>query len=279
MSDRTKCSNKQRKMETIADCLKKHPEGICPTILAFETGIGHGCIRRILREMKKDCVVRQKYPRGPYYLVQDSTHGIKKDPKFQNITLQCRAKNPIERVKKVYEYKIATLSIESGKKSGKITGRISAEPPLTHREMCLMGDFFISLIGELFGETPDPHDIQVVTLEVNWDYPNMRLEGVSCITLEDLFGLEKVYNREDGVRHEYKVKVALTLKEFRTLLIDGFSAVSVASRIGVLEEGQGGLNEGMEKVIKGLSYLNGLLKSLEAMIDDDKKTSDAHTGD
>ena len=77
------------------------------------------------------------------------------------------------------------------------------------------------------GERPPPQSILVVTCEVNEDHQGIRIDGANSITLTSFIGdLERIYNRENGLRSEIKVQ-GTTLDAIYSLLKGGVSVYSM----------------------------------------------------
>jgi hypothetical protein len=74
----------------------------------------------------------------------------------------------------------------------------------------------------------DLEQIELKTFELNRDYLGVRVDTPICITQKGLFDIvERVYQKEEGVRHEWKVSKNMSLLEFESLLQGGVTAYNV----------------------------------------------------
>ncbi len=56
------------------------------------------------------------------------------------------------------------------------------------------------------------------TIEFNKDYSNLRLDGLNCITVDNLVEQFKLYQKKRGLRIEHKTKVPLTVENIVDML-------------------------------------------------------------
>lgn len=259
MPKKTGCLDKEHKKQTIIDFLKRFPEGAVAKHISLMTDIDYSTVRGILRNLLKEGIVAQKFERGPYCLVQDFTHGMKMEPKFHNILLQVTPDKPIKKFKEVFQSEIACLRIESGIKSKKITGVISANPPLTHRETCLMAEKFMHLSKQEFSMEISPDDVKFINIEINWDYNGLRLEGCNCITLKSFGLIEKLYNKKECIRHEYRFSGIFTYKDFINLTFGGVQYASIISQNNLFISEQ-------KKIEQEICTLNNTVKNMMLLL-------------
>ena len=67
------------------------------------------------------------------------------------------------------------------------------------------------------------------------DNEKRRLEGVKCVTFEDLEGfLEKYYNKGEGMRKEIRVSVPTPIDHLTALMRGGQPAYELSQMVGLL---------------------------------------------
>ena len=68
------------------------------------------------------------------------------------------------------------------------------------------------------GYYPLSKNIIISSIEFNQDYVNLRLDGVNCITLDTLIEQFKLYQKENGLRIEHKLKIPVRLETIVDML-------------------------------------------------------------
>jgi hypothetical protein len=79
-------------------------------------------------------------------------------------------------------------------------------------------------------------DVLITTVEFNRDFIGIQLDGsLHCYTRNDLNGfVERLYQRDDSLRHEYKVSRKMSVTQFEALLDRGPLEFGLASSIHLL---------------------------------------------
>jgi hypothetical protein len=110
----------------------------------------------------------------------------------------------------------------------------------------------------------DLEQIELKTFELNRDYLGVRVDRPTCITRVGLYDMvERVYQKEEGVRHEWKVNKSMSLLEFESLLQGGVSSYNITQANFVLVQE-------VRKLAEALKYTNAQLlqqsKILESLL-------------
>jgi len=107
-------------------------------------------------------------------------------------------------------------------------------------------------------------DIVLKTFELNRDFVGVRLDRSQCITRKGLFDMvERIYQREDCVRHEFKVSRDVSLTEFESLLQGGVSSYNVTqSSFALIQE----VRKLAEAIKSTNQYLSDQSKILEGVV-------------
>jgi len=81
-----------------------------------------------------------------------------------------------------------------------------------------MAGYFQEQINKYSKAILSYRQISVKTIEFNRDYTNLRLDGVKCITLDNLVEQFKVYQKKLGLRIEHKTKVLFNVQNVIDML-------------------------------------------------------------
>lgn len=245
--------SKQEKLRRIVDILDKYPEGAQPKTISRKTGLNHNTVRAYLIALRSSGHV--KMLSNGFYLVTKTSHGVgvgvEKLPKIHNINLSYDASSlsykHTEKTVTVDDVKIRAVF---GVKNKKITGSISAEPPLNYREFKFAVNEFKYLVRSVIGFCPFDDSILVTSCELNQDYGDLRIDGCNSLTIKTVLGdLEKIYNKRNCLRSEIRVK-SLPLQSVYALLKGGIISYNIIER-------QTSIEEKVDEQIKAIKYLNG----------------------
>jgi hypothetical protein len=104
------------------------------------------------------------------------------------------------------------------------------------------------------------NDLELLTFECNKDYYGVRIDGVSCVTKKDLFGMvERVYQKEENlVRKEWKITEPTSVTAFEAALRKG---VENHDRVQASFE----LKEEVKRVAEAMKFANSRLYQLEKL--------------
>ena len=207
----TKCDhkdhsrNKGEKLNSIRRVLQNHPEGVLAKIVANETKapkVTYSTVRKYLPELVEMGDAYQEHGTKLYKSVTNETYGVTGSPKVQNVRLRYVCPNgTISEHKKVTEIMdTIKMQVTLGKTHNLATTVISAEPPMSLRELKVMVCTFRRIIKEKIGLDVMENVIEVSEIELITDFRKIRLDGLNAITLISFFGyMEKWYNKKENM--------------------------------------------------------------------------------
>lgn len=115
--------------------------------------------------------------------------------------------------------------------SGKATLRISADNPLNVSSLCMAYAYFSEWLSQRYTGSITPKEVYISSIEFNKDYINLKLDGVCCITLDNLIEQFKVYQKKLGMRIEHKTKVSLTVENVLDMLTNNPNSLEVNMKL------------------------------------------------
>ena len=248
----TRTIGKLKKVEKIMKAVESEPAGITPKIMALMTGINQNTIKGLLKDMKG---VKNEI-RGVYRLVGLGRDSIKTifEFNFHNITLSCDLKGYTGiRIDTSLSSGLINYRFEIGEVSKQATLHISTEYPINISAIESVYMTFAGLVEKYAGYKPETKDVTVSSIEFNQDYANLKLEGVNCITLENLIEQFKLYQKTNGLRVEHKIKVPIQLETIMDMLTNSSISSDIYDNILSLKKGQD-LNLDMLKKVYNLLY-------------------------
>lgn len=251
------------KEELIIKSLSQHLEGLTPKFIALYTRINVNTIKSILKKLEEKGEVTLKDGiRGFYILVENSPHSSIFDWNFHNAQLNYSVPEyGGNAISETFEFGLIRYDFNIGKKSKQANIHIITEHPIPLSTISVCFSYFSLLIQRYTGCTPNINDINVSCIEFNQDYANLRLEGASCITLTDLLNQFKIYQKENGVRIEYKLTVPIKPETIFSLLNKQGYSLSLLQDMNLLKTKQESIEKSM-KNIKGL--LSAILNKLSS---------------
>lgn len=265
------CRNKQEKIDKILEALKNAPEGLTPKEMARRTGIKHSTVKSYLRELDGKGIVERKV-RG-LYVVSEKGHEDIDLPNIHNMRLMAELPEDldIEHEEREIEFPFAEMTVEIGETHHRATGTVSAEPPLPFEVGCLLGKVFGYEVERAVGyEVDHEEDVMVSSCEFNKDHFGVRLDGINSVTLRDLYeGVEeKLYQRDESIRHETRILRSLTLEDLSNLVAKGTTLSHFSKRYRNIESKVGKVHEDYQKMVEGLVRTNKLNRKLLDKLDE-----------
>jgi len=254
---------KIEKMKSIVKHIELYPDGIQPKQLAREIGLNHNTVKAYLRELESLGIVKRDV--YGWYRVVKTTHTLP-EPKLQNFVLSYKIPNEreVNSVDTTYDVKIAKLHFTIGKESKQATGHVSAEPPVSVKEAHLISEIFKVLILKEIDYIPNAEEIYFKTVEFNWDYFGIRMDGINCITLLTINGLvEKLYNKPYAVRHEIKGAIPFNSDNLLILLNNGVMCNNVLSSIDMLDKRISNIEKNTSKIGTVIPKLLNIIEKLK----------------
>ena len=200
--------------------MARHPEGITPKLIAYNTSINVNTVKSILPKLKGI----RKTVRGFYKVVEGGDAPLSLTPDaltdwtFHNcimstITSYTKPNN----ISSTYSFGLINLEFTISK-TGNATLRVATDTPLNVSSICLVYAYFLMLLKEHSQQIFLMNEVYIKTIEFNRDYSNLRLDGVNCITVDSLIEQFKIYQKRRGLRIEHKTKIPLTVENVVDML-------------------------------------------------------------
>jgi len=247
--------------ERILDELKKASEPLTPKQVHVRTRIRHNTVRVYVRQLRTEGLVDQPYPGAYSYKTQPRCE--EPPPRVQNLILSVAApwlRNKIETIKE--QVGDVGIRIIFGVKRRKVTGLISREQGMDYTQTIMALELFRLFIAQRTDQDIDYDKIEVHSCEFLEDYSQLRLDGVKCVTVKSFLGdLERVYNREHGLRSEVKVQPQ-DVNTIMTLLKGGVSSYNILQGQFLMVQKIEHLTEAVKGSNRLTSTLIGLMKEL-----------------
>ena len=252
------------KKKTILKKIKESEIELSPKEIAQKTSINHSTVRVYLRQLLREGKIVQPYP-GSY--CSRITHGMMMAPlRTHNVILTVEA--PWLSFSDDYTewFGDVKVRVQFGFQRHKITGRISCDAGMDKNSIHFALSRFYDIVKEKTSHELD--DVVVKTFEMNRDYAGVRLDGFKCYTKKGLFGvIERIYQKDDLVRHEHKITKPMTIDEFTALMRGGVTEYNlqqglfmVVQEVKALTETQKFVNE---KIMQLIRLQNAIIKRLE----------------
>jgi hypothetical protein len=219
----TRTIQKQQKIQLILDYLKAIPEGATPKSIALYTGINQATVRGMIGNIEN--IEQVPGLRGVYHLVGETGVDAIFSYNFHNLILAVFLPNyQKESVKQTLSCDLTNYEFIIGKESKRATMRLSTpkikgtDYPINLSSITLAFALFRELVLKHSDQKVQMKDVQVSSIEFNKDYSNLKLEGVNCITMENLVEQFKIYQKSDKLRSEHKIKIPMNAEELIKLL-------------------------------------------------------------
>jgi len=206
--------------------LKKSSEPLTPKQIVARTRIKHSTVKVYVRQMRTQGLIDQPYP-GVYSYKTQPRCG-EPPPRVQNLVLSVAAPWLCKKLEDIKE-QVGDVGIQIvfGVKRKKVTGFISRERGMDYTETAMALQLFRLFIAKRTKQDIDYGKIEVHSCEFLEDYSQLRFDGVKCVTVKSFLGdLERVYNREHGLRSEVKVQPR-DVNTIMTLLKGGVSTYNI----------------------------------------------------
>ena len=186
--------------------------------------------------------------------------GVERPPRLQNFVVQFNCVIP-EGVISCFErsYGSVGLRVLFGRKRQRVTGYLSCPEGLDLNSLIFALETFRYVVASYVGVFPSDDVLRVKTSEFLQDYQNIKLNGISCLTVESFLGsFEKLYNKGDGVRSEVRVHPD-SVEAIYTLLKGGVTSYNVV-QLAFLTLTR------LDKLLEAVKYQNQGLQSIQHMI-------------
>ena len=239
MNEQLKVSTKTySKTYNIINCLKNNPEGITPKMIALNTRLNVNTIKSLLPKIHGV----KKVMRGLYKVVEGGD-GTTIQPStelhswnFHNCILSCQLTNfPKKTITTTNSFNIINYEFVISIK-GHASLRVSSDNPLNISSICSVYAYFSELISKHSKDVITQSKVYISTIEFNQDYKNLRLDGVKCITIDNLVEQFKVYQKKTAMRIEHKTKVKMTVENVVDMLTNNPNSLETNIKLSKVME-------------------------------------------
>lgn len=247
--------------ERILETLKKASEPLTPKQIHVRTRINHNTVKVYVRKLLTEGLISQPYP-GAYSYKTHPRCG-KAPPRVQNLILSVAAPWLCNKIETITE-QVGDVGIRIifGVKRRKVTGFFSIEQGMDYTQTIMALELFRLFIAQRTDQEIDYDKSEVRSCEFLEDYSQLRLDGVKCVTVKSFLGdLERVYNREHGLRSEVKVQPQ-GVNTIMTLLKGGVSSYNILQGQFLTVQKVEHLTEAVKGSNRLTSRLIGLMKEL-----------------
>ena len=200
---------------SVLQLIDKSSIPLSPAEIASKLERNPSSVRGVCRELVKTGIIVQPY--SGYYCSK-STHRVLVPLRCHNIALRCSVGEDVEHWENVEVVGGVKVGVCFGAYRRRITGFVACDSGMS-LDACLLAlnrwfDVAEKRLGHPLGE------VELRTVEFNRDYVGVRLDGsLRCWTRRGLLGvIERIYQRRDCVRHEWKISKPMGLTEFEALL-------------------------------------------------------------
>lgn len=246
--------------------LKVENRSLGPKEISAITGLNHSTVRVYLRDLVKEGVIGWPF-RGNYVTIPTPEVG-EDPPRVHDLVLHFDAPGLAKGLETCVErYGDVKVEVRFGGKRGKITGFLSCDAGLDYRGCILAVEKFKDLVRVHTGLEVLDQDIKVRNCHLNQDFQDIRLDGLTCVTVTSFLGsLERIYNKGSGVRSEVQVKPD-SLESIYVLLKGGVTSYNILQGLFMLTKRQEEHTLAVKFLNKGIQHIVGLLEKLLERID------------
>ena len=196
---------RSRYLKRIQDVVAASDRPLGPKEISHLANVKHATTRVYVRQLLRHGVLRQPF-RGVY--VMNPRYGVGRPPRIHNLRLSVsRAPVPRGVSTRIEVFGDVKIQVLFGGKRQKITGILSSNPGLDYTGCLFAIQRVLTIIKEDLGLTISTANMAVTSCEFNEDFQDLRLDGLSCVTVKSFLGsLERIYNKGAGLRSEVKVR-------------------------------------------------------------------------
>lgn len=253
------------KKRAIVEACRLETRPLTPKEIKVITGLNHSTVRvYVLDLLAQGVLVR---PLRGYYAI-NPTYGVGRPPRVHNLRLRwappCRISEHVE-LEEVYgDVKIRVVL---GRKRNLVTCWISSDPGLNYASCSLAIQRFKEVAGSRIGRPVPDEEIMVTVCEFNDDFESIRLDGLSSVTVASFLGsLERIYNRNGGLRSEVRVRPD-SLASVYALLKGGVTAYNVLQPQFMMTRRLEALTVAIKEQNRGIQELGKVFRALLDRID------------
>lgn len=209
--------------ERIVDLLEHTDIELTPLEIAKKLDLNHSSVRVYLPQLVAAGRIVTPY-HGAYS--SKTTHGMGAGAlRVHNIvaTGDVEVSEHWEVTEQVGSVKVRVVF---GEKRDKVSIFISCDAGMDKNSCLLALDKGFGIVKSRLGK--DLEHICLKTFELNRDFLGVRVDRATCITRKGLYDMvERVYQKQEGVRHEWKISKEMPLAEFEALLQGGVTSYNL----------------------------------------------------
>jgi hypothetical protein len=247
----TRTYNARRREERVLSLLRDSPEGLTPKSIGSMTvassdPLNTNTIKSILKRLELSRKIRKKM-RGYYVLVDNPIHDVF-SYNLHNIILTYTS-NEIEinsKINETIDTYLGKIRFGVGKGSKKATMCISTDYPFSFSGIGLIAACFKERVKMHCNIDISAEDIIINSIEFNKDYGNLKFEGLNSVTLSSCLADFKVYQKNNRIRKEYRVKVPFSMDILLGILNSDLSNSNYIQNIATTEEKLNRIEKKME---------------------------------
>lgn len=252
----TRTRDIESKKKKIAGYMVLHPEGCTPKMIASATSINVNSVKSILPRLQNI----EKVARGWYKVANGgdtplSSSGTLQSWNFHNLVLSTQL-NHFKPHDNIVKFNLVKLHIHISK-TGYCTLRLSTDYPMNVSSICILFGYMCHYLKDYTSDVLTMDKIMVRTVEFNKDHANLKLDGVNCITLDNLATQFKLYQKKRGLRQEHKTKVQFNTANMVDMLTGSATAIDISQR---MTDTTNKLNKLTGQAIYNTALLNKLLE-------------------
>ena len=254
------------KARAIVEACRLEDRPLSPREITGITGLNRSTVRVYCSRLVSEGVLAR--PHYGYYCI-NRTYGVRwSAPRVHNLRLRwapaCRIPEHVE-VEEVYgDVKIRVVF---GSERSLVTCWISSDIGLNYAGCGLAIQRFKEIAGSRVGCPVLDGGILVSSCEFNEDFESIRLDGLSSVTVESFLGsLERIYNRDGGLRSEVRVRPD-SLASVYALLKGGVTAYNVLQAQFMVTQRLESLIVTVKEQSRGIQELGKIFRALLDRID------------
>lgn len=254
-------------LKKIQDTLAAADRPLFPKEISSMAGLNHSTVRVYLRRMLSSGLVRQPF-RGVYESKVTKPTYVEGPPRVQDLRLRVKRAVPVKFADHVEEYSQVRIRVKWGTRRQQITGTVSCPQGLDLESLSFAVYRFKQIAGGWEGVLPRDSEVEVVSVELLHDYEDLRLDGLECVTLRSFLGsLERIYNKDPGLRAEVKVKPD-KIESIYALLHGGVTQYNLIQSMFSVNKHLENLTDAVKAQNASLGKLSRLLDAvLEALLE------------
>lgn len=253
------------KTKRIMKVLRESERPLKPKEIAFLAKTNHSTTRCYLRRLLEKREVVQPFPQ---HYVAKTIHGMVGGlVRVHNLVLGVDAPGLSSDLRKFEGwFGGVKLRVVFGSRRQRITGFVSCDGGMDLDKFVFVVDKFKSVVFERTGVRVRDSEIRPVTVEVNEDRRDIRLDGLKCVTVKDFRGfLERIYSKDGGVRSEVKVQPQ-SIDQIYALFKGGMTPYQILQSVGLL-------NEKLKELTEAVKFQNSVNLKLITLLEQNLKTN------